>query len=272
MIKYSIIIPTFNRRDEVKIALDSALEYLKLSNFSSEVIVVDDCSTDGTIEFLISNYNHHINNGYVRLNKTDFNSGVVKARNLGISKAHGDWIILLDSDNELLLDSYSIIESSISNNENFPCYLFYCVDQNDHLIGEMNLPDYLDLNFLLNFKTQELFGVYHKKKFVSVFFNKEVEDLRRFELIGMLRIIKNYGSFKVVKMKARKYYTNSKNRLTSPEFLRIDSLLLSKGNFLILSEFFNELTIKSKFIYSVKILYYFIGYFVFRIKSQLKKI
>ena len=56
-----------------------------------EVIVVDDGSTDGTVDFLSRAYPD------VRVLEQR-NAGVSAARNKGITNAHGQWIALLDSD------------------------------------------------------------------------------------------------------------------------------------------------------------------------------
>ncbi|MCH8549887.1 MAG: glycosyltransferase family 2 protein [Balneolaceae bacterium] len=89
----SVIIPTYNRRELVTRAIDSALnQTLK----PAEVIVVDDGSTDGTAEMLESRYGERI------VLITQQNRGVSAARNRGISKAKGEWIAFLDSDDEWL--------------------------------------------------------------------------------------------------------------------------------------------------------------------------
>lgn len=87
----STVIPTFNRRAIVRRAIDSALAqtYLK-----QEIIVVDDGSTDGTGEDLCEHYGDLIR--YV----FQVNGGVSSARNHGMRLARGEFIALLDSDDE----------------------------------------------------------------------------------------------------------------------------------------------------------------------------
>jgi len=88
----SVIIPTYNRKHTLDIALDSVLNQ---TITSSEIIVVDDGSTDGTSEWIDSKYPS------VKLFRQK-NQGVSSARNTGIKQAKGDWIALLDSDDEWL--------------------------------------------------------------------------------------------------------------------------------------------------------------------------
>ena len=88
----SVIIPTFNRKKTLKRAMQSVLMQ---SYAPYEIIVIDDGSDDGTKEWLKDNYP---NVKYIY----QMNSGVSSARNKGIKFARGDWIALLDSDDEWL--------------------------------------------------------------------------------------------------------------------------------------------------------------------------
>ncbi|SPF40177.1 hypothetical protein SBA1_30028 [Candidatus Sulfotelmatobacter kueseliae] len=93
--KVSAVIPTFNRRDYIKRAVDSILAQ---TTPVDEVVVVDDGSTDGTAEALDVWFGSRI-----RVVKQE-NGGVSKARRHGIREASGDWIAFLDSDDEWLPD------------------------------------------------------------------------------------------------------------------------------------------------------------------------
>ena len=88
----SVIIPTFNRKETLKRAIQSVVMQ---SYTPYEIIVIDDGSDDGTKEWLKDNYP---NVKYIY----QMNSGVSSARNKGIKFARGDWIALLDSDDEWL--------------------------------------------------------------------------------------------------------------------------------------------------------------------------
>lgn len=85
----SVIIPTYNRSNFLKRAIDSVLS----QNYpASEIIVVDDGSTDDTLSFL-NEYESRIRPIFL-----DTNSGVSHARNLGIAEARYTYIAFLDSD------------------------------------------------------------------------------------------------------------------------------------------------------------------------------
>ena len=94
-IKVSVIIPTHNRREELKKLLIS-LEKQTLPKENFEIIVVDDGSTDRT-EFLakemVSKFGWHLN--YISVFKQP-NVGIVK--NIGAQKAKGEILTFIDSD------------------------------------------------------------------------------------------------------------------------------------------------------------------------------
>ena len=88
--KISVVIPTYNRIALVERAIDSVLMQ-SIKPF--DIIVVDDGSDDGTSEMIKKKYRS------INLVQQQ-NSGVSAARNNGIKHAKGDWIALLDSDDE----------------------------------------------------------------------------------------------------------------------------------------------------------------------------
>src|SRR5438270_1869450 len=90
----SVIIPTYNRAHLIKRAIDSALKNLLPGD---EIVVVDDGSTDNTVEVL-SSYGTA-----VRLIVAQ-HGGAGAARNLGVSSAHNPLIAFLDSDDEWFSD------------------------------------------------------------------------------------------------------------------------------------------------------------------------
>ncbi|MCK4641667.1 MAG: glycosyltransferase [Candidatus Marinimicrobia bacterium] len=86
--RISVIIPTYNRGDELKRAIKSVLSQT-YKNY--ELIVVDDGSTDNTSRIL-SRFTDKIR-FYSKLH-----GGVSSARNFGLEKSEGTWVAFLDSD------------------------------------------------------------------------------------------------------------------------------------------------------------------------------
>ncbi len=93
--KVSIVIPTYNYGKFIAKAIDSALSQ---KGVETDVIVVDDASTDNTMDVL------RAYEGRIRVFRQD-NGGVSRARNLGIENARYELIAFLDADDWMLDDS-----------------------------------------------------------------------------------------------------------------------------------------------------------------------
>jgi len=93
----TIIIPVYNSSDYIE---QCFLSLLKQSIFNNiEIIFVDDCSTDNSLEIL---YQLRKNYDNVRVLKTEENSGYAgKPRNIGLKYSSTDYVLFLDSDDKL---------------------------------------------------------------------------------------------------------------------------------------------------------------------------
>lgn len=98
---YSVIIPTFNRAHTLERALESVLAQT-FKDF--ELIVVDDGSTDNSLEVL---NRFALNPSKVKIYSQN-NFGVSAARNFAVEKAKGEWLAFLDSDDEWLKDKLQL--------------------------------------------------------------------------------------------------------------------------------------------------------------------
>lgn len=117
---FSVVIPTYNRLPILEKCL-LALEKQKLKADTAiagyEIVVVDDGSTDGTLDWLKA---HQSQLPRVRYLEQD-HAGPAAARNLGVNNALGDYIIFIDSDlvvTEVFLQSHcdTLIEGEAINN------------------------------------------------------------------------------------------------------------------------------------------------------------
>ncbi len=89
----SFVIAAYNAEETLARAIDSALAQIGVT---FEVIVVDDCSTDGT-RAIAEAYSDQ----RVRLIAQAVNGGPAAARNAGLAAARGRWIAILDSDDTI---------------------------------------------------------------------------------------------------------------------------------------------------------------------------
>ena len=97
--KFSIVITTYNRLSLLKRAIDTALH----QTLDCEVIVVDDCSDDGTQEYVESLCQKLTNNQEKSLiyHRNKINIGHSKSVNIGVALATGEWVKLVDDDDYL---------------------------------------------------------------------------------------------------------------------------------------------------------------------------
>ena len=108
---FSIVIPTFNRSKEITRAIDSVLSQ-SFSNF--ELLIVDDGSTDNTFEIVSAYRDPRL----FYLYSENF-GGSARPRNLGISRATGEWICMLDSDDWWTKDKLKVCAKFIGKDTDF---------------------------------------------------------------------------------------------------------------------------------------------------------
>lgn len=108
-IAISVIIPCFNSASFLRPCLES-LKLQTLPQDRFEVIFVDDCSTDDTIE-LLQSYERDIVN--LRIVRHIENRKQGAARNTGIDAACGKYLFFLDSDDFLRFDALEVLLSTI---------------------------------------------------------------------------------------------------------------------------------------------------------------
>lgn len=94
----SVIIITWNRKQDV---LESVQSIYNQTYPHVEIIVVDNGSTDGTVDALAQTF------PAVKIISLEQNTGVTVGRNIGITTAQGEVIFLLDSDASLEADTLS---------------------------------------------------------------------------------------------------------------------------------------------------------------------
>lgn len=100
----SVVIPVYNERGTIRELLN-AVEKIHLSALKKEVIVVDDCSADGTRDILRSLGD----DPRYRIFFHDRNKGKGAALRLGFSKVTGDFVIIQDADLEYDPGDYPIV-------------------------------------------------------------------------------------------------------------------------------------------------------------------
>lgn len=118
MAKYSIITPQYNSFELMDRYFDSLLNQT-IKDF--EVVIVDDCSTDGSWEKL----QEYVKNSplNITLLQAEKNSGPGNARNMGIEAAKGEWITFVDNDDWVSTDFLEKVDEVIER-EKVNCVIY----------------------------------------------------------------------------------------------------------------------------------------------------
>lgn len=104
-IKFSIIVPAYN----TYCYIDRCLKSILKQNFKNlEIIVIDDGSTDN-LKKQVNNLKKSYKN-FIRFYRTK-HRGVSNARNLGLKKSRGEYIVFVDSDDYLNYDIFNYINN-----------------------------------------------------------------------------------------------------------------------------------------------------------------
>lgn len=107
----SVIIPTFNRKDQICTAIDSVL---RQTYQCFEILIIDDYGHDDTEELIRSKYG---SDSRIKYFMSEGAKGPSGARNYGMEVADGEYIAFLDSDDEWvdihLDESISVLEKGL---------------------------------------------------------------------------------------------------------------------------------------------------------------
>ncbi|OOE86292.1 glycosyltransferase family 2 protein [Salinivibrio sp. AR640] len=127
----SIITPTYNAIDYIESVYNSICN----QNYERwEWLVTDDCSIDGTYEFLVE-----LSQKDPRVNvfKNKVNSGAALSRNNSISKSNGDFIAFIDSDDLWFSCKLTEQVNFMSSNAIDFCFTAYeLIDENNENLGK----------------------------------------------------------------------------------------------------------------------------------------
>ena len=135
MLKISVVIPSYNRRE---LLLECLASVAQQSYKPHEVIVVDDGSTDGTIEVLQERVDLHL--------IVQENAGPGAARNTGAKHASGDYIAFLDSDDVWFPWSLETMAKMVERDS--PTLVFGAYEDFDAAVPALEKSEAADAKFL----------------------------------------------------------------------------------------------------------------------------
>lgn len=190
----SVVITCFNLGRFLEEAVESVINQ---SYCNWECVIVDDGSTDNTREIAISYESKDSRITFMH----KANEGVANARNIGIRRSQGEYILLLDADDKLGLDYLELAVNSFQANSNLK--IVYCeAHYFGKKAGKWDLPE---------FSVEELLK--NNMIFVSALFRKvDYDKTKGFRSIGFedwdfwLSFIDTFDGIEVLKIKKVCFY------------------------------------------------------------------
>lgn len=217
---FSIVVPTYNRARMMRRVLGSVV---RQRYALWEAIVVDDCSTDDTA-FVVQGFG----DARIVYLRHDVNKGVCAARNTAIDAARGRWLVMLDSDFELLPDALATLDrlcrAAPEDVGNVATHMAWDVGPSTpdpSPAGDLLLGYREYLAWVEGLKTSEWFNCIRRE----VFERLRYPTGRAYETPFHLALARDWR-FLLVKEKVCLGHTDARDRITrGPAFLRARRLL-----------------------------------------------
>lgn len=204
----SVIMPIYNRERIMDRAITSVLNQT-YSNF--ELLIIDDASTDNTLDSLISYDDSRIN-----IFSNDVNKGASYSRNVGLKNAKGKYIFYLDSDNTWQKD---YLETMVASYYRLPdADAVYCgqylYTQFDDSVPYAIRYGSMNRSMLCNSNYIDLNCFSHKKEIISDLkgFDETLNSLIDWDFI--IRLSLSYKIYAIPVILSNYYSNNAINRIT----------------------------------------------------------
>ena len=231
----SIIMATYNRAHTIVRAVDSVLNQT-YKNF--ELIIIDDGSTDNTLEIL-----NKYNDPRIRIFVNETNKGVTAAKNRGFKQIKGDWFGTFDSDDELkpyAIETLMNIPLNVDNK--ITSVIGNCVDAiTGNLTGKGLTKDgYIDGNEVQSYVDGDFWGLIKSSLLQNDLLNENIRGLESILWYKINARANKYYTHKVLDI----IHTEGADRVSTSKFKLKKSE--SKFEHLIEEDFFLEITSRYK--------------------------
>jgi len=108
MPRLSVLLPNYNASLFIKEALESVLNQT-YQDF--EIILIDDCSTDNSLEIVNS-----LNSSKIKVYSTKTNGGIVVALNEGLKRVDSEYVVRMDADDISMPNRFELLVNFMDNN------------------------------------------------------------------------------------------------------------------------------------------------------------
>lgn len=185
----SIIIPTYNRLELLKRSVESVIAQT-YENW--ELIIVDDCSEDGTKEYI-----EGLKDSRVSYYRNEMNMGPAASRNVGVSKAKGSLLAFQDSDDVWMPDKLTkTVEALLAAPAGYAAAYHEMQEETGDMVPSRSIPleqkDGEIFSYMLLYPMIGIPAAVIKKSCFDACggFNEELKSLEDYEFF--LRIARSY--------------------------------------------------------------------------------
>ena len=212
----TVFIPTYNRLKFLKRAVDSVLSQ-SYQNF--ELIIVDDCSQDKTVEYLKKLSS---NDKRIFFFQNIENRGACVSRNKAITEAKGKYITGLDDDDEFTSDRLEFFIKNFKKNYSFICSSIITVDSKKlHFSSNRDLV-FGEHDLIYDNVAGNQFFTYTKYLRNVGGFDENLRSTQ--DLDVMVKLTRTYGAAKRFKNLTYKVYTDQGIPTISTSSKKIDGM------------------------------------------------
>jgi glycosyltransferase involved in cell wall biosynthesis len=217
----SVVVPVYNVEQDLAECLDSILQQ---PGVDLEVVCIDDCGTDRSIEILEE---YQARDSRIRRVSHSENRGLSAARNTGIENAKGDYIVLLDSDDLLNPDCLAIQVAAIRRDQADMVYFHsdllwerfpgdpappVCSNPPEHVLFKQELRRTKLLHYPALLHATSSWSYIYSRDFLKRHNIRYDEHLKRWEDRAFwTRVARLADSVSIVPLSARKYRQRSQS-------------------------------------------------------------
>ena len=227
LLEISVIVPTHNSNSYISITIEKTILALRKLELPFELLIIDDCSTDETLQLCINLKSKYKELSLVHLNQ---NNGQRNATSLGYSLANSKYVVTFDDDLQYSPEEIPLLYAEILKTQAL-VISGYCSFKEEKkwyktlkklLFKSFNnvfFPRFKNSKYITSFKIYNKLE-FNKKKLINIYYFWEVDPSK----ISTIKVSKNVG----LRMKS-KYHFKAFLILLAPLLLKI----LSKSSFTI---------------------------------------
>lgn len=241
--RISVIITCYNRSWCIARAIDSAFVFLSGLG-GGQIVVVDDASSDGSIDTINKALLRHASNKLIKVSKVflSVNGGVCKAKNAGARAAEETWITFLDSDDELVPSDTKMFSQIVRSNSDLPLIFFRCIAPGEKINSDTTV-ERINFSLFVRFGTKgETLPVLRREVFLEFPYN---EFINGYEGLSYLAICFEHKQIGLCDLTLRIYHTAHEGRLSSPAMMLNRAESIFKGHWVVLRTYFKSMDIIS---------------------------